>query len=138
MNLRVSWALCGAFLGFGLFTVGCANRQRVEGEQFFEQHAQAMNFGPMPTEEQAMALARNAFELTLKDAESARYRFSKIVRGYVGSYGKTSYGWVAIVLVNAKNSYGAYAGYEERYVFIVGERGFDITEELRNRRAGII
>lgn len=60
---------------------------------------------------------------SLKDPESARYTFQPTFKGYSqdGSLatngGRVLYGYVAPVLVNAKNSYGGYTG-NHQYVFM--------------------
>lgn len=59
----------------------------------------------------------------LKDPESARYTFQPTFKGYSqdgsmsDSSGGVRYGYVAPVLVNAKNSYGGYTG-NQQYVFM--------------------
>lgn len=95
-----------------------------------EQLAQA-DYGPPPTDVELQA--RNYFETALKDAESARYKFGTLDKGWtrdlLGDGGKAHFGWIQLVSVNAKNGYGAYTGYEDHYLlFEHGRLMGDVTE----------
>lgn len=104
-----------------------------------QDYLRAIDLGAPPSEEQVVIAARAALELSLKDAESARYRFDRMARGYIGHYKKARYGWVGIVLVNSKNTYGAYAGFEPRFIFFPKEgQPSDITELIQRRKAGVL
>ena len=101
-------------------------------------HLGLLEIGEPPSQESVMAAARSELELKLKDAESARYKFAYVARGYVGGPRDAVYGWVGVVMVNAKNSYGAYAGFEPRYIFFGADKPHDITELVNQRKAGVI
>lgn len=79
------------------------------------------NYGVLPSDYQDQV--KQYFNSALKDPESARYTFEPTFKGYAqdGSMASTSggvtYGYVAPVQVNAKNSYGGYTG-NKLYVFI--------------------
>ncbi|EIZ2434192.1 hypothetical protein CWR40_004270 [Cronobacter sakazakii] len=79
------------------------------------------NYGSLPSDYQQQI--KNYMGSTLKDPESARYTFQPTYKGYsqdgamASSGGKVTYGYVAPVLVNAKNSYGGYTG-NHLYVFM--------------------
>jgi hypothetical protein len=45
---------------------------------------------------------------------------------------------VQVVRVNARNSFGAYTGYEKRFVFLGKSGPRDITDEIKARRAGVL
>lgn len=79
------------------------------------------NYGSLPTDYQQQIT--NHMSSVLKDPDSAKYKFEPTYKGYSqdGSMSSTkggiSYGYVAPVKVNAKNSYGGYTG-DQLYVFI--------------------
>lgn len=79
------------------------------------------NYGSLPADYQDQI--KNYMNAALKDPESARYTFLPTFKGYSqdGSMSATNggitFGYVAPVLVNAKNSYGGYTG-NQRYVFM--------------------
>ena len=66
-------------------------------------------YGPRPDEYQE--IVKGKFNTMLKDPYSAVYQFhGRPVKGYIIKNGKADFGWVGNVSVNAKNSFGAYAG----------------------------
>ena len=79
------------------------------------------NYGSLPSDYQQQI--KDRISSVLKDPESARYAFEPPFKGYSqdGSMSSTgggvTYGYVAGVQVNAKNSYGGYTG-NQLYVFI--------------------
>lgn len=79
------------------------------------------NYGSLPADYKQQIT--NYMASSLKDPESARYTFEPTFKGYsqdgsmAASGGKVTYGYVAPVLVNAKNSYGGYTG-NHQYVFM--------------------
>lgn len=88
-------------------------------------------YGTLPADYQDQI--KNHMSTVLKDPDSARYTFLPTFKGYAqdgslsASGGGVKYGYVAPVLVNAKNSYGGYTG-NQRYVFIFsGGVMFDTT-----------
>ena len=65
------------------------------------------------------------FENTLKDPESARYKFGKPIKAYANNgivYGGNIawWGYMVDVEVNAKNSFGGYVGFKPYMVFFTG------------------
>ena len=62
------------------------------------------------------AAERAAILQTLKDPDSARFRFEKPTRGVSHSLGEPVLAWYSQVYVNAKNSFGGYVG-ERPYAF---------------------
>lgn len=77
------------------------------------------SFGAPPAN--AEAKARDFIERTLRDPESARYRFGTLTKAY-GAYGVWNYstpwsGYLLPVEVNAKNSFGGYVGFKPYVVF---------------------
>ena len=97
----------------GLFT-GCVTA---------DQLAKA-DFGPQPTNPQEQVI--RYFEYYLKDPDSAKYQFRELTKGYIKDGlimgGKIHYGWIQVVDVNAKNSFGAYTGYQRKYIFFENGR----------------
>lgn len=77
------------------------------------------DYGEKPDKSTYELKVKTYFEGCLKDPESAKYKFEKPIKGW---YGKTlsnlagprkiDYGWIVLVRVNAKNSYGGYTGYK--------------------------
>lgn len=82
----------------------------------------AADYGPAPAN--AEQQSREWLERVLKDPESARLKFGPLVKAVTKDGlvygGKTHAGWVQIVEVNAKNSYGGYTGYKPYYLFFLG------------------
>jgi hypothetical protein len=75
------------------------------------------DYGAAIEQSTAQQLAESWLTLHLKDSESARYQWGVIQRGYTKdpliSGGAVNYGYLLPVLVNAKNSYGGYTGFEQ-------------------------
>jgi hypothetical protein len=86
------------------------------------------NYGDKPNKKIYESKVKDWFEGCLKDPESAKYKFDKPKKGW---YGKTlsnlagprkiDYGWIVLVQVNAKNSYGGYTGYKPYHCLFRGE-----------------
>lgn len=75
------------------------------------------DYGASITSQDAERDIRLWSETSLKDPESARYGFSgEAVRGWWREYESTTnrFGWLYLFDVNAKNSYGGYAGPEAK------------------------
>jgi hypothetical protein len=85
---------------------------------------------PTPTPEQEQKLAKlpppskgwedavkKELELKLKDPMSAQYKFETPEKCYFDN-GVIGVGYRTIVLINGKNSYGGYTGYQPFYFFI--------------------
>ena len=97
------------------------------------QEIQSADFGAVP--ENYQASIQGLMSSSLKDPESARYKFEVPVKGFSRdgflNGGKKHFGWFVPTSINAKNSYGAYAG-EESYVFFFFEGMIlDVTEGLK-------
>ncbi|MBS0160742.1 MAG: hypothetical protein JSS26_19350 [Nitrospira sp.] len=77
----------------------------------------AADYGTSIEQSAAQQLAESWLTLHLKDSESARYQWGVVQRGYTKdpliSGGAVNYGYLLPVLVNAKNSYGGYTGFEQ-------------------------
>lgn len=86
-----------------------------------QQQIESASYGALPDDYQAQI--KNTMSAMLKDPYSAQYTFLQPFKGYsqdgawAPSKGGVTYGWVAPVMVNAKNSYGGYTG-AKRYVFM--------------------
>lgn len=122
---------------------GCVQTGPEQAQRDLEAIAtQVADFGAPPERDVAVNAAREALDRSLKDGPSARMKFGALVRGYVreGSLfdEKVRNGWVILVDVNAKNSFGAYTGWQTRYIFLVAGVGKDITELVERRFAGIL
>lgn len=83
-----------------------------------QQDAKKLNYGPSPKnyESEVVSLLKSE----LKDPDSVKISsITKPRRGYASyGFGTKEYGWYIDVVYNAKNSYGAYTGYQEReYVY---------------------
>ena len=77
----------------------------------------AADYGTSIEQSAAQQLAESWLTLHLKDSESVRYQWGVVQRGYTKdpliSGGAVNYGYLLPVLVNAKNSYGGYTGFEQ-------------------------
>lgn len=109
----------------------------------------AQNPGLVPNYEAAKADAEAAIRDTLKDPDSAQFRnwtpFFKTLYNYgLAGAGNAEPLWAICAEVNAKNSYGGYAGHRWMYVKFrngvavrdslgVGESEYDCTRGLANK-----
>jgi hypothetical protein len=129
MRLWLSTILFLSTLGL----VGCA------ANKLTPEQAAAADYGTYPADYQQQI--RNYFELRLKDPGSAQYRFyepEKIVmhKAPIAGGGVDFFGYGVNVDVNAKNSFGAYVGFQ-RYTFSFrdGKMLMNMTaEELEDMR----
>lgn len=89
------------------------------------------DYGSAP--ENAQARSREWIGRTLKDPESAQYRFGELQKAYIHDGilvgGAPHFGWVQVVEVNGKNGYGGYVGFETQYIFF--EHGENIIGDAR-------
>ena len=72
-------------------------------------------------------------EVHLKDPESAQFKVSEPATGWWQDtvFGKKHYGWRILVLVNAKNSFGAFTGFQPYYFcYEDGKLHYIITPEI--------
>ncbi len=118
MNLRQILPLL-----FALLTIGCVTDEKLA----------SVDFPAPPGEPQVQAQAY--FERILKDPYSARFQFGPLVKGWVKdgliAGGKTHFGWVQIVEINAKNSFGAYVGSKPHYLLFLDDGAVrDITDDV--------
>ncbi|CDO35080.1 hypothetical protein [Novosphingobium sp. KN65.2] len=87
------------------------------------------DLGPQPTDVQAGV--RQAAQTFLKDPFSAEYQIGPLYPGYCKGRGKWDVqwkGWATNVLINARNSYGGYTGYQVHTVLFDGDRGVRIIK----------
>lgn len=99
---------CSVAISLCLF-VGCVSAPSSDNTPIPDPDMVNADFGLYPTnyEELIYAWAR----MNLKDSESARYqRISIPRREYMVERRQPFYGYSACVILNAKNSYGAYTG----------------------------
>jgi len=99
-----------------LALAGCASAPVFTADQI-----QAADVGPMPGEAE-QATIRAAMAYYLKDPASAQYQWGEPRKSSLSSGGRTVIGWVVPVLVNARNSYGGYVGFEQWGFFMVNGR----------------
>lgn len=76
-----------------------------------QQIAAAGGYGSPPTGDWR-SVAKAWFLKELKDPFSAQYQFSEPTPGYAWWEGHFFVGWEVLVQVNAKNSFGAYIGFQ--------------------------
>lgn len=103
-------ALCA--IAASTLATGCASMMGSAGVNWA-----AANPGPAPNYEDAKAQAKDAILQVLKDPDSAQFRgatplFKTLYNFGMGSIGNTEPLWALCYEVNAKNSYGGYAGFE--------------------------
>lgn len=131
MKRSSSLLVCGLALGVALFSGGCVTQQNLA----------TADFGPSPAN--AEEKTREYFNSALKDPESARIKFVGLHKAFsidgliIG--GAKHYGWVQVVEVNAKNSYGGYTGSKLYYIFFEGGsvRG-DVSDYIGSHMAGLV
>jgi hypothetical protein len=104
-----------------LLAAGCA-------AQFERPDADAFGEPPRGYEDAIRAY----FETTLKDPESARYKFGEPFKahgnsGWMRGGGVTWVGYAVDVDVNAKNSFGGYTGYQRYIVAFTGEQIYRVV-----------
>lgn len=89
------------------------------------------NFGNKPINYEENI--KNKIGSKLKDPFSAQYKFGEPRKGYfqegISDNFLLRYGWIIPVQVNAKNSFGAYVGFETRYIMISEGQIYDITSK---------
>jgi|GEM_PF-1879585 len=96
----------------------------------FEQPNVETKFGNKP--DYSESELKRVMGATLKDEESARYRFGELQKAYCNNGllggGKLVWsGWVLPVELNGKNSYGAYTGYTQHYARYEDNKLIDIS-----------
>jgi hypothetical protein len=82
------------------------------------EQVQAANYGPKPSHELLLALVKDDMSRRLKDPYSAVFECGEPRKAWVNWYGSFYFGYVATCNINAKNSYGAYAGMRP-YAFMI-------------------
>ena len=87
--------------------------------------------GPQPRD--ILAGVKAIGQTYLKDPDSAQYEIGSVLPGYCkkGLFqgkGVAWQGWAVNVLINAKNSYGGYTGFEPHTVLFVGDIATQIIE----------
>jgi hypothetical protein len=86
-----------------------------------EAAAAAGDYGHEIDQATAQQAAEAWLQLHLKDGESARNQWGTVQRGYAKdpliTGGDVHYGFMLPVMVNAKNSFGGYTGFELRVFF---------------------
>lgn len=104
---RLPRLIYGLAIVVGLsLTSGCVDPAMVE----------SADYGVEPTATQYELAIRSYMEKSLKDPESARYKFFAPSKGWTRLHGQTFFGWFVTAQVNAKNSFGGYTG-AQTYVF---------------------
>jgi hypothetical protein len=81
-------------------------------------------YGEPPTMVFQEVMIKSLISSMLKDPDSAKFQFGEPYKNYVISYrdGKTEYGWIVKVAVNAKNSFGGYTGYQTYTILVRDEK----------------
>jgi len=87
-----------------------------------EQELAEADYGRVISQAECESIAKKEIEMSLKDPNSAIYKFGKCVKKGVNSIPvlgmDKEYGYYIPVMVNAKNSYGGYVGFEESHILI--------------------
>jgi len=113
---------------------GCGTVSKSERGEL-NQAAATFEYGEEPTPAAIEAAIRERMVTYLKDPASAQYQLGKPTKGWMKGNplagGKVAYGWQVKALINSKNSYGGYTGFQE-YLFLIhagkvidAARGFD-------------
>jgi hypothetical protein len=102
-----------SFVGF----IGCASSAKVDSD------AAQLGYGE-PLTANYQDIIKAFMEVRLKDSSSAIYKFTKepykaiISKSRIQGRGIDANGWLVTVLINAKNSYGGYSGFDQ-YEFML-------------------
>jgi hypothetical protein len=106
------------------------------------QEIASADFGPKPGDYEERV--KKFMGSVLKDPMSAVYEFRPTLRkgvvmgGLPDNFAK-HYGWVVIVSINAKNSFGGYTGAKTYYIMLVPDgRAADITERIQGGFAALV
>lgn len=83
---------------------------------------QMADYGDKPSQAFAERASEQAIRGILKDPTSAHFSWQPLVKAYFQSGFKHRYAWMLSGTVNAKNSYGGYAGRSRYTIFFRGER----------------
>ncbi|QYM80268.1 hypothetical protein K0B96_06545 [Horticoccus luteus] len=75
-----------------------------------------------PTPSAVETKVRDFMELRLKDPASAEYKVGTPEKTVLTTAGKPTFGWKVSVLINGKNSYGGYTGFEGYAFFFVHDQ----------------
>lgn len=107
---------------------GCATLVGSAGVNWSEQHP-----GKIPDYENAKIQAEEAIKNVLKDPNSAQFRnwtpfFKTLYNFGLGAAGKYEPLWAICVQVNAKNSYGGYAG--DHWYYVKFRDGLAVRDSL--------
>jgi len=105
------------------------------------QEITALDPGLKPDQQAAETNVRGYLTTALKDYDTARINFHPVRKGWQkdGSLrgGKLHAGWMLVVDVNAKNSYGGYTGFKRYWFFFEGGSMYHIEQFLiDNKMAG--
>lgn len=89
------------------------------------------DLGPPPTA--ILESVKSAAQTYLKDPASAYYQIGNVFpayckNGWLSGGGVAWQGWAVNVLINARNSYGGYTGYQAHTVLFVGDNAIRIME----------
>lgn len=99
------------------FFAGCATPSQ-------EDLARA-DYGPYPSDYES--IVKRHLSNSLKDPDSAQYRFLNTPKSGWNGLGGVKYGWIVCAQVNAKNSYGGYVGFRPAYFMIKNGLVIDAT-----------
>ena len=93
-----------------------------------EQEVASAYYGPEPIAGEQVI--KEWFELRLKDSDSAKYLIEPIGKGWYqrSRFTESVFGWRYDAQVNAKNSFGAYTGYNRYLMFLHGDK---VTHSFR-------
>lgn len=116
------WLLAVAFL------TGCASPE-IAIPTVSQAEIDATDIGKQP--EHALDMVKELLELRLRDPGSAQYKDGWFKKSSLYVKGRNLIGWEYFVLINAKNGYGGYTGYQRWGFFFVNGRIF-ATQDGRN------
>ena len=99
-----------SILVFALVLSGCATYEPAPTEY----QLQNAYYGERPTQEEVKTMIDQLGHATLKDPFSAQYTYQPPRKAWTYYQYKVWYGYAIEYKVNAKNSWGAYGGFEPR------------------------
>ncbi|MBD1228651.1 hypothetical protein [Xenorhabdus griffiniae] len=108
---------------FFILVIGCVFMVTGCVTPMTKQEISSAKYDQLPTNYQETL--KNIIAYTLKDSDSAKYKFHKPRLAYTPASRNVAY--VVPVDVNAKNSYGGYTGYKTKYYVYIGGKYKDVT-----------
>lgn len=98
----------------GAMLSGCATK-------LTDEQIKSADYGLEPTNYEQVV--KNYYEIVAKDPDSLKYKeITKPQKVWLRDFGEYKFGYLTCVILNGKNSYGAYVGYQQRALLIKNDK----------------